>query len=161
LGPRRFCYDHPHPAVTTDIAIFARRARELLILLIRRKGEPFAGCWALPGGFLEPDEDLDACAARELAEETGIEAVPLTAFATFSAPHRDPRERVISAAYFAVVEADTLEAMAGDDAAEVRWFPLSDLPPLAFDHALIIERAAAAVGNRTASDPGKRSLAGC
>src|SRR5260221_6079992 len=95
-----FSYRYPHPAVAADIAVFTLRAARLSILLIRRKADPYAGRWALPGGFLKPYEDLDACAARELVEETGVDAGLLAAFANFSAPDRDPRERVISVAYF-------------------------------------------------------------
>jgi 8-oxo-dGTP diphosphatase len=140
---RIYAYAHPHPAVATDIAIFTLRDGRLSILLIRRGVEPFAGGWALPGGFLRPDEDLDACAHRELKEETGVEAPVLTPFANFSAPERDPRERVISAAYLALIPSDDAPLKADTDAAEARWFAMDALPALAFDHDHIVERALA------------------
>lgn len=135
------CYAYPHPAVTTDIAVFTIRDDALQLLLIRRRNPPFQGAWALPGGFVDIDEDLDACAARELAEETGISGVYLEQLYTFGAPGRDPRERVISIAYFALAPSAALAVQAGDDAADAAWFRLDDLPPLAFDHADIIAKA--------------------
>lgn len=135
------CYSHPHPAVTTDIAVFTLREDALQLLLIRRGNPPFAGNWALPGGFLDIDEDLDACAARELAEETGVRDVYLEQLYTFGAVGRDPRERVVSVAYFALAPAQRLAVEAGDDAADARWFRLDALPALAFDHADIIATA--------------------
>jgi len=113
----------------------------LAILLIERGGSPYKGMWALPGGFVGPDEDLDACAKRELHEETAVDAPFLLHFANFSAPDRDPRERVISVAYLALLRSDLVVPNAGSDAAAVRWFGTDELPPLAFDHARIIEAA--------------------
>lgn len=136
-----FCYAHPHPAVTTDIAVFTIRDDALHALLIRRGNPPYAGTWALPGGFLDIDEDLDACAARELAEETGVRDVYLEQLHTFGAVGRDPRERVVSVGYFALTPAERLAVQAGDDAADARWFRLDGLPQLAFDHADIIAAA--------------------
>jgi len=138
-------YPYPHPAVATDVAIFTLRDGALAVLLIRRKGEPFEGAWALPGGFLKEDEDLDACAARELSEEAGLSAGVLQHFGNFSAPERDPRERVISVAYFALVSSDRVTPEAGSDAAEARWFAISSLPALAFDHTEIVQRALVAL----------------
>lgn len=138
----RYSYAYPHPAVTTDVVVFTIRAERLHLLLIRRANAPFAGTWALPGGFLEIDEDLDACAARELSEETGIEAIYLEQLYTFGAPTRDPRERVIGVTYFAVLPPHRhAEPRAASDAAETAWFPLDTLPDLAFDHAQIIRTA--------------------
>jgi 8-oxo-dGTP diphosphatase len=137
-----FVYDYPHPALATDIAIFNSGDGGLKLLLIQRKSPPFQGDWALPGGFLEPDEDLDSCAARELTEETGISGLTLHAFANFSTPGRDPRGWTVSAAYLAVASGP-IDAKAGDDAASLAWFEIDDLPPLAFDHASIISRARA------------------
>ena len=139
--PKPYCYQYPHPAVTTDIALFSIREDSLQLLLIERGQEPFKGCWALPGGFLDLDEDLDACAARELAEETGVEGLPLEQLGTFGKPGRDPRERVISVAYLALVPEAPLSVRAGDDAAAAAWFPVKALPALAFDHAEIIALA--------------------
>ena len=132
------CYPYPHPAVTTDIVIFTIRMQKLELLLIRRSGPPHQGKWALPGGFVNPDEDLEHCALRELEEETGITGVYLEQLFTFGKPQRDPRERVISVAYYALVPSDTLQVRAASDAAEVAWFPFDSLPQLAFDHQEIV-----------------------
>lgn len=140
-SPTTYTYAHPHPAVAADIALFTVRASRLCILLIERGGEPFAGRWALPGGFLRPDEDLDACAKRELREETGVETSLLIPFANFSMPDRDPRARVISAAYLALIPSEVLRLAADTDAADARWFGLDDLPALAFDHDRILRQA--------------------
>lgn len=131
-------YQYPHPAVTTDVAVFTLRDQQLQLLLIRRAEEPYKGQWALPGGFLEIDEDLDCCAKRELREETGVDNLYLEQLYTFGRPDRDPRERVISVTYYALVPADRLTLSAGSDAQEAVWFPLQQLPELAFDHKEII-----------------------
>jgi len=133
-----FQYQYPHPAVTTDVAVFTLRDQQLQLLLIRRAEEPYKGHWALPGGFLEIDEDLDSCAKRELKEETGVDDLYLEQLYTFGRPDRDPRERVISVTYYALVPADKLNLSAGSDATEASWFPLQALPRLAFDHEEII-----------------------
>lgn len=143
-----FTYEYPHPAVATDIAVFTLRRGALNVLLIERAAEPFRGDWALPGGFLQPEEQLDACARRELREETSVDADLLVHFGNFSAPDRDPRERVISVAYLALLPSDELRLAADTDAAEARWFPVDGLPSLAFDHALILKRALEALGAR-------------
>ena len=136
--PGPYCYPHPHPAVTTDIVVFAIREQELQLLLIRRRNDPYCGMWALPGGFLEIEESIETCAKRELQEETGLHHLYLEQLCTFGRPDRDPRERVISVAYFALVSPDSPEPRAGDDAAELAWFPITELPSLAFDHQEII-----------------------
>jgi 8-oxo-dGTP diphosphatase len=137
-----YCYDYPHPAVTTDVVVFTLREQRLQLLLIRRANPPFADMWALPGGFLDIDEDIDRCAARELAEETGLSGVYLEQLYTFGRPDRDPRDRVISVAYYALAPEHRLaEPKAASDAAEVAWFPADALPPLAFDHGDIIAMA--------------------
>lgn len=112
------------------------------ILLIRRGNEPYRGCWALPGGFMEMDETIEHCAVRELQEETGIIVgeEKLHLIGIFSRLGRDPRGRTVTAAYRIDLPTDT-DVQSGDDAAEARWFPLSELPPLAFDHAEIIAKA--------------------
>jgi 8-oxo-dGTP diphosphatase len=140
--PSRHCYDYPHPAVTTDVVVFTLREQRLHLLLIRRVNPPYADMWALPGGFLDIDEDLDRCAARELAEETGLSGLFLEQLYTFGRPDRDPRDRVISVAYYALLPEHRLsEPHAASDAAAVGWFPVDELPPLAFDHGDIIRLA--------------------
>jgi 8-oxo-dGTP diphosphatase len=136
-----YSYVYPHPAVSTDVVVFTVIDERLQLLLIRRSGEPFRGCWALPGGFLDIDEDLDACAARELAEETGVTGVYLEQLYSFGRPDRDPRERIISVAYYALVPANRIQVGAASDAAEAAWFPIANLPELAFDHGEIIAMA--------------------
>jgi 8-oxo-dGTP diphosphatase len=135
---------YQRPSVTVDLVIFTVQGHDLLVLLIQRGREPFAGRWALPGGFMRMAEALDAAARRELAEETGLAGVDvyLEQLYTFGAPGRDPRTRVITVAYFALLRDGTSRALrASTDAADVRWFNVYDLPPLAFDHQEIIETA--------------------
>lgn len=134
-----FCYDYPRPAVTVDIAIFTGKDPDLL--LIRRNHFPFEGYWALPGGFVEMDESLAEAALRELKEETGVLNTPLTEIGAFGTPNRDPRGRVITIAYAAVLEKSKLKIEAGSDASEVAWFSTANLPALAFDHEEIIRKA--------------------
>lgn len=134
-------YQHPHPALTTDIVIFTIKDDRLKVLLIRRAGEPFKENWALPGGFVEIDEDLEAAAVRELAEETGVTGVYLEQLYTFGRPDRDPRERVITVAYYALVPIDRLNVRASSDAREVGWFACDQWSDLAFDHADIVRLA--------------------
>jgi 8-oxo-dGTP diphosphatase len=136
-----YTYQYPHPAVTTDVVLFTIRDEQLEVLLIRRANEPFRDRWALPGGFVDIDEDLADCAKRELEEETGVTDVYLEQLYTFGAPQRDPRERVISVTYYALAPADRLTVRAASDAAEAAWFPSRRLPPLAFDHHAIIQMA--------------------
>ena len=135
-----FCYEYPRPAVTVDVVIVTRERRPR-VLLIRRKHDPFAGLWAVPGGFVDMDEALEAAAARELREETGVSAQRLEQLHTFGDPGRDPRGRTISVAYLARVDPEEVHPEAADDAAEVGWHPLDAPPALAFDHAKILERA--------------------
>lgn len=127
--------------VAVDCVIFGVDDDSLRILLIRRAGAPFANAWALPGGFIHEDESLDAAAKRELAEETGLTGVYLEQLYTFGEPQRDPRGRVISAAYFALVRLDGHVVRASTDAKEAAWFATTDLPKLAFDHDRILEVA--------------------
>ena len=136
-----FTYDHPHPAVTTDIVIFTIRQNQLKALLIKRALAPFQGEWALPGGFVDLDESLDEGARRELEEETGVTGVYLEQLYTFGRPERDPRERVITVAYFALIPSDRMELRAASDAEGVSWFGLDELPELAFDHSEILGMA--------------------
>ncbi|SRR5581483_3022697 len=134
-------YSHPHPAVTVDVVIFTIRDKQLKVLLIGRGAQPFQGQWALPGGFVQIDESLDDAARRELEEETGVAGVYLEQLYTFGAPKRDPRERVITVAYYALIPSDRVQLRAATDAEAVGWFSLKELPALAFDHAEIVAMA--------------------
>ncbi len=136
-----YAYEHPHPAVTTDVVIFTIQDDDLRVLLIQRANDPYRGNRSLPGGFVDIDEDLEHCALRELREETGITGVYLEQLYTFGKPDRDPRERVITVAYYALAPMDRLQVRAASDAAAADWFPVSDLPELAFDHRQIIKLA--------------------
>lgn len=136
-----FTYKYPHPAVTVDGVVFGFDEADLKLLLIQRKVEPFKGKWALPGGFVRPGEDLEGAVRRELAEETGITQLYLEQLFSFGDPQRDPRERVISIAYYALVKLADHRLRAASDALEVAWFPVADLPELAFDHEEIVEVA--------------------
>lgn len=136
-----YSYPYPHPAVSTDIVIFTIQDEKLKVLLIRRAAEPFKDKWALPGGFVRIDEDLERGAVRELQEETGVAGVYLEQLYTFGRPDRDPRERVITVAYYALVPIDSLHLHAASDAKQVQWFSCQRLPALAFDHKQIIAMA--------------------
>ncbi|HEX7240663.1 MAG TPA: NUDIX domain-containing protein [Longimicrobiaceae bacterium] len=128
--------------VTVDVATFTLRGGALHVLLVRRGIEPFRGRWALPGGFVLEDETLEAAALRELREETAVPDVYLEQLYTFGDPGRDPRGRVVTVAYYALVAHDRVAPEAGSDAAETRWWPVDALPdPLAFDHAHVLEYA--------------------
>jgi 8-oxo-dGTP diphosphatase len=134
---KKYCYDYPRPAVAVDLVIVSKE-KNRRVLLIRRKHDPFGGMWALPGGFVEIDESLEAAARRELKEEAGVEAEQLEQLQTFGDPGRDPRGRIISVVYLAIVDAAKLRPQAADDAAEVGWHSLRRPPALAFDHADIL-----------------------
>lgn len=130
----KYVYDWPRPMVTADAAVFAFGDGKARLLLIQRKHEPYAGHWALPGGFVEIDEDLPEAVARELAEETGLRDIPLEQLRTFGRPGRDPRGRTITVVYFGIADKDHQQVQAADDAAQVEWFDIDHLPPMAFDH---------------------------
>jgi len=142
-----FAYKYPHPAVTTDCVIFGYDLKEgLSVLLVKRGIEPFRGCWAFPGGFLQldpargpVDENAEAGARRELKEETGLNTAFVEEFGCFSDINRDPRERVITIAHFALVRKE--EVKGADDAADAKWFPIDRIPSLAFDHDRILRIA--------------------
>jgi len=134
-------YPYPHPAVTSDVVIFTIRDKQLKVLLIKRAGEPYKGAWALPGGFIKMDEDLETGARRELAEETGVKDVYLEQLYTFGAVDRDPRERVITVAYYALIPSHHIVLQAASDAEAVGWFSFDELPKLAFDHRQIVDMA--------------------
>jgi 8-oxo-dGTP diphosphatase len=126
-------YDYPRPALTVDLALITSE-RKPRVLLIQRGGEPFAGMWALPGGFVEENEPLERAALRELHEETGIEIDDLEQFGAFGDPGRDPRGWTVSVVYRCPVDPKKLKPRAGDDASDVAWHRLDQLPPMAFDH---------------------------
>ncbi|WP_323035504.1 NUDIX hydrolase [Pararhodobacter sp.] len=133
-----YTYDFPRPSVTTDILVFSIRDGVLEVLLIERKYDPFKAAFAIPGGFVQMDEDLHTGALRELEEETGLTGIPIRQLGAYGAPERDPRGRVITIAFIALVPSDDLIARGGSDAQDARWFPVDALPPLAFDHAQIV-----------------------
>ncbi|HWQ35853.1 MAG TPA: NUDIX domain-containing protein [Blastocatellia bacterium] len=133
--------DYPRPSVTVDLVILTIAEDDLKVLLVRRRQEPFKNRWALPGGFVEIDESLEAAAARELEEETGVRDVYLEQLYTFGDPGRDPRGRVISVAYFALINAEQQHIVAADDAADAAWHSVFKPPKLAFDHAQVLEYA--------------------
>ena len=134
-----YTYKHPHPAVTTNVVIFTVLDAKLRLLLVKRAREPFMGYWALPGGFIRLDEDLAASAAHALERETGMTGVYLEQLYTFGRPNRDPRERVITVAYYALAPAARVQVRAGSD---IAWFALDTLPALALDHQEIVALAA-------------------
>ncbi len=136
---KKFCYKYPHPAVTTDCVIFGFDGAKLKILLIQRGIDPYKGLWALPGGFLNSEETAEEGAARELREETGFEAAYLEQLRAYTYPKRDPRERIITIAFIALVKIG--EVAGGDDAADAQWFDIDQVPHLAFDHELILRDA--------------------
>jgi 8-oxo-dGTP diphosphatase len=146
---QKHTYDYPRPALTVDVAIVTREARPR-VLLIRRAKDPFAGSWALPGGFVDENERLTDAARRELVEETGVTAGDLEQLYTAGDPGRDPRGWTVSVAYLAQVDPADLKPVAADDAQEVGWWPLDELPPLAFDHAMLLSRVNARLADRSA-----------
>jgi 8-oxo-dGTP diphosphatase len=137
----KYVYDWPRPMVTVDAAVFAFLEGRARLLLVQRKQEPYKNRWALPGGFIEMDEDLPDAAARELAEETGLRNVSLEQLGAFGKPGRDPRGRTITIVYFGIARQDLDDIQAANDAARVQWFDLESLPPMAFDHDAIVRRA--------------------
>jgi len=138
-----YTYEYPRPAVTVDCVVFARTDDGLQVLLIERDGEPYAGRWALPGGFVEMDEDLETAARRELHEETGVVVDSLEQLHTFGAVDRDPRGRVISVAYYGLTTQDRHTPRAASDARRVGWFAVDKPPSLAFDHGAALRMAIA------------------
>ena len=148
-----YTYHYPRPALTVDVVVFMLLDDQLHILLIQRAQPPFEGTWALPGGFVNMEESLEMAAARELAEETGIEGCELEQFHTYGDPQRDPRGRVISVAYCTYLPPETsISIREGGDAKQVRWFPMTDLPNLAFDHSKITRDALNHLRDRIRSD---------
>ena len=136
-----YTYEYPRAALTVDCVVFGYDAEDLKVLLIQRGLEPFAGKWALPGGFVHLDETLDDAARRELQEETGVTDLYLEQLYTFGAVERDPRERVVSVAYYALVDLFNHQLTAATDARNAAWFAVDDMPQLAFDHEEILAMA--------------------
>lgn len=137
-----YTYDHPRPAVTVDVIVFGLdEGSELKVLLIERAMNPFKGYWAIPGGFVNMDEPLEAAALRELEEETGIRDIFIEQLFTFGQPERDPRGRVISVAYYALINLAHHPVKASSDAGRAEWFGIEEIPDLAFDHNEIFEVA--------------------
>jgi len=137
-----YTYEYPRPALTTDCVIFGYESgRPLQVLLIQRAHAPFEGQWALPGGFVEMEEDLPTAALRELEEESGVRDVFMEQLYTFGRPGRDPRGRMVSVAYFALVHLPDHPLRAASDARRVKWFAIEQLPALAFDHTEIVDMA--------------------
>lgn len=151
MSELKYCYKYPHPAVTTDCVIFGFDGIELKILLIKRKFDPYRDKWAFPGGFLNPDEPAEIGALRELEEETCLKKAYIEQLYTFTDPDRDPRERIITTAYFALVKLQDVKGR--DDATEARWFSLNELPELAFDHKEIFQMALNKLRERICFNP--------
>ena len=138
-----FWYKYPRPAVTTDCVVFGVEGTQVKVLLVERGHAPYKGRWAFPGGFLNMDESAEDGALRELREETGYAAAHAEQLYTFTNPGRDPRGRTISIAFFAIVPLRAVKG--GDDAARAHWFSLDEVPPLAFDHDEVLQKALAVV----------------
>ncbi len=136
-----YSYEYPRAALTVDCVVFGLDEEDLKILLIQRDLAPFEGQWALPGGFVQLEETLEEAARRELQEETGIEKVYLEQLYTIGDLDRDPRERVVTVAYYALVKLTDHKVQAATDARNVAWFGIDDLPSLAFDHETILDMA--------------------
>jgi 8-oxo-dGTP diphosphatase len=136
-----FTYDYPRPMVTVDAVVFRKYGNKTEVLLIQRGHYPYEGMWALPGGFVDMEETLEEAIIRELEEETGLKGVELTQLHAYSEIHRDPRGRNISITFYGLASFDNPSVKAGDDAADARWFPVDQMPELAFDHEKVIELA--------------------
>ena len=141
-----YTYNYPHPAVTADCLVFARTDEGMKLLLIQRKNEPGKGKWAFPGGFMDIDETTIDAARRELKEETGLVVGELHRVGIFDAVDRDPRERIITVAYYTILDKPA-EVSGLDDAAQAKWFSLTELPDLAFDHKEILQEAERVLGD--------------
>ncbi|WP_455076364.1 NUDIX domain-containing protein [Prevotella koreensis] len=135
-----YTYKYPHPAVTADCIVFACQNEKTQVLLIKRGSEPCKDMWALPGGFMNIDESVEEAAIRELKEETGIDVKEVTQVGAYSKVDRDPRERVITIAFYTVID-NPVKAVGQDDAKQAEWFTLDNLPTLAFDHSEILSAA--------------------
>jgi 8-oxo-dGTP diphosphatase len=144
----KYIYDWPRPMVTADAAVFTHSGGKIRVLLIKRRNEPFKGKWAVPGGFVNLDEELEDAAVRELAEETGLTGVRLEQMHTFGTVGRDPRGRQITVVFIGIAKEGQTKVEAGDDAAEAQWFDIEELPEdLAFDHDEVIRFAVGKLKN--------------
>ena len=146
-------YEHARPALTVDAVVFGLGTKALELLLIQRDNEPFRGRWALPGGFVQMNETLEAAVRRELEEETGLAGVFLEQLYTFGDPGRDPRGRTVTVAYYALVQPGEHRVVAASDARAARWYDVSALPRLAFDHDRVIETALARLKGKLRYQP--------
>ena len=153
-----YCYKYPRPALTADSVVLASVAEVWSVLLIERGNEPFRGHWALPGGFMQMNETLEECAMRELKEETNVEVSSLRQVGCFSDVDRDPRERVVTVAFYVFVDNRELQVRAGDDAAMARWYPLDCLPKLAFDHKKILKATLEKIKEDFSQDSRKKEV---
>lgn len=151
MSEKQYVYKYPRPSVTTDCVIFGFDGNCMKVLLIERGIEPYKGHWAFPGGFLQPDETAEEGALRELKEETGLEASYIDQFHVYSDPKRDPRDRVITIAFYALVKIQ--DVVGGDDAAKARWFAIDEIPQLAFDHDRILRDAMKELRERIHFEP--------
>lgn len=149
----KYTYKYPRPAVSTDCIIFGYDGKKIKVLLIERGIEPFKGKPALPGGFVRENETAEACALRELYTETGVKDVYIEQLYTFSAINRDPRTRVISIAYFSLINLNHYQLKAGDDAKATQWFDIENIPALAFDHSAILQAAIERLQNKIRYQP--------
>ncbi|CAN1210659.1 NrtR DNA-binding winged helix domain-containing protein [Tumidithrix helvetica PCC 7403] len=148
-----YSYKFPRPALTVDCVVFGLDAQDLKVMLIQRAIPPFQGQWALPGGFVRMDETLEEAAMRELREETGIREVFLEQLYTFGNLDRDPRDRVVTVAYYALVNLSEYLIQATTDAREAAWFPITEVPTLAFDHERILSVALARLKGKLRYEP--------
>ncbi len=141
-----YTYKYPHPAVTVDALVFYQSQSTTKVLLIKRKNEPFKNSWAIPGGFVDEDETLEKAVVRELQEETQIFGLKLEQFKAYSQPDRDPRGRTISVVFTCIINFMP-NAKAADDAIDLDWFSIDNLPSMAFDHELVIKEARKIIPN--------------
>lgn len=155
----KYCYKYPRASVTADSLVFTyvENEKKLKLLLIQRKNDPFAGKWALPGGFMDMDETVEQCAKRELQEETSLVLDSLKLFTVASKIGRDPRGRCVTSVFWTIIPY-TNKINAQDDAANIAWFDVSDLPELAFDHSEIVKKALSELFKMTKKEYCKDSL---
>lgn len=140
MKEEKYCYQFPHPAVASDCAVLAFDGKDIYVLLIERKNEPYKGCWAFPGGFMEINETAKNAAIRELQEETGLTIQHTQQLGAFSEVKRDPRERVVSIVYYSLMRYKADNVCGTDDASKAQWFNMNDIPKLAFDHEPILHK---------------------